>query len=103
MLGKLLSNHDYQRDAIHIAIAPMTAGERLAPGQHVGIIEHGVVGISESLVGIIDPFLTRPVEPGERCYLCMYPETVTAVRHVWSHPAFKAQNERTVSGPVAGQ
>ena len=37
-VGKPIGS-DQQRDAIHVAIAPVIAGERLAPGQHVGVIE----------------------------------------------------------------
>jgi hypothetical protein len=92
-LGQLIDNGERRRDAIHIAVAPVTAAERLAPGQHVGLIEPGnleLVGPSGTSIGVVDPFLTNDVEPGQRFWLLLYPGTITGLRHVWSHPAFTA-------------
>ncbi len=36
----------------------------------------------------IDPYLEESVKPGEWCYLFLYPNTVTSLRHEWTHPAF---------------
>jgi hypothetical protein len=92
-LGHLITDGDRRRDAIHIAVAPVTAAELLAPGQHVGFTPAGqteTVGTVESdrHIGIVDPFLTDVVEPGQRFWLFLYPNTVTSLRHVWRHPAF---------------
>ena len=92
-LGQLIENGDRRRDAIHIAVAPVTAAEQLAPGQHVGLIEPGnleLVGPCGCNIGVVDPFLTQQVEPGQRFWLFLYPGTITGLRHVWSHPAFTA-------------
>lgn len=89
-LGELITGKG-ERDAIHVALAPVTAAERLKPGQHVGFVrEHNtdLVGVSSSPVGIIDPFLERSVERGQRCYLVLYQNTVTGMKHQWEHPAF---------------
>src|SRR5438105_2038127 len=92
-LGQLIENGDRRRDAIHIAVAPVTAAERLAPGQHVGLVREGnleLVGPCDDNIGIVDPFLTEPVESGSRFWLFLYPGTITGLRHVWTHPAFAA-------------
>jgi hypothetical protein len=92
-LGQLINNGDRRRDAIHIAVAPVTAAARLAPGQHVGLIEPDnleMVGPCSSNIGVVDPFLTNEVEPGQRFWLFLYPGTITGLRHVWSHPTFSA-------------
>jgi hypothetical protein len=92
-LGQFIEDGDRRRDAIHIAVAPVTAADRLAPGQHVGLIQEGnleLVGSCERNIGVVDPFLTGEVEPGQRFWLFLYPGTITGLRHVWTHPAFTA-------------
>lgn len=92
-LGMLIEDGDRRRDAIHIALAPVTAAERLAPGQHVGLVEVGnleLVGPCDENIGIVDPFLSEDIEPGQRFWLFLYPGTITGLRHVWTHPAFAA-------------
>jgi hypothetical protein len=92
-LGRLIENGERRRDAVHIAIAPATAALRLAPGQHVGLVEAGnseLVGPCDENIGIVDPFLAQEVEPGQKFWLFLYPGTITGLRHVWSHPAFQA-------------
>lgn len=99
-LGQLIENGERRRDAIHIAVAPVTATVRLQPGDHVGLIEEGnkeLAGPCEQTIGIVDPFLQTAVEPGERFWLFLYPNTVTGMRHVWSHPAFTAVVPKSVS------
>jgi hypothetical protein len=92
-LGQLIEDGDRRRDAIHIAVAPVTAAERLAPGQHVGLVQEGdleLVGPCDRTIGVVDPFLTEEVEAGQRFWLFLYPGTITGLRHVWTHPAFAA-------------
>jgi hypothetical protein len=92
-LGQVIENGDRRRDAIHIAVAPVTAAARLIPGQHVGLVEQGnleLVGPCERNIGVVDPFLAQPVEPGQRFWLFLYPGTITGLRHIWTHPAFAA-------------
>ena len=88
------------RDAIHVAVCPMTAGEDLNPGDHVGFglesRRDRVWKTKVNAAGIVDPFLTAPVRKGQRFWLLLYPGTVTGLRHVWTHPKFP--NEETARG-----
>jgi len=81
---------DAGRDAIHIAVVPVIAGHILTPGEHVGWMDETqtTVGRVLSTLGVVDPFLKAPVMPHERCFLFLYPKSITGLRHVWSHPAF---------------
>jgi hypothetical protein len=80
------------RDAIHLAVDPIVAGEALRPGEHIGIIGGKAYSRYEhrdiKLLGIVDPFLPREVQPGERFWLVVYPRQISSLRHVWEHPDF---------------
>ena len=85
-----LATGQTDRDAIHIAVAPVVAGTNLAPGQHVVISDDGKAYLAERAegIGIVDPFCHFNIEAGEKFWLFMYPDTITGLRHQWSHPAF---------------
>ena len=87
-LGQLIKS-EAQRDAIHIAVAPVVAGEDLQPGQRVVLGPAGAVGGVHPFLGIVDPFLNQTVWRGERFWLLLRPGTVTSLRHEWEHPAFE--------------
>lgn len=83
-LGTIIDDTQ-KRDAIHLAVEPVIAKDRLWPGQNVssaGQANH------PNAVGIVDPFLSKPVEAGQRFWLVLYPRTIKSLRHVWEHPAF---------------
>ena len=87
-LGKLITTLQ-QRDAIHIAVAPVVAAESLQGGDRVGLLPDGRATTKvKDAVGIIDPFFQETVRSGERCWLFLFPGTVTSLRHEWIHPAF---------------
>lgn len=102
-LGQIHTRQEH-RDAIHLAVEPVEAGEDLLPGVHI-TVQGGIarrVAAGEDGLGIVDPFLSRPVKKGERFWFVMYPRMVRSLRHVWTHPAFPdseaaqppVQNER---------
>lgn len=88
-LGQIIIT-EQQRDAIHVAVAPVVAGQPLCGGDHVGLDEKGEAVRSRDSIGVVDPFLREPVKTGQRFWLFLYPGTITSLRHDWSHPAFPA-------------
>ena len=98
-LGSIIDKEEsWQRDAIHIAVTPAIASEKLSPGQHVGLIGADTVRVgstSQSLIGIVDPFLAGPVSEGEMFWMLLYQNTVTSLRHEWTHPAFAVSDKAT--------
>lgn len=87
-LGELIQG-EQNRDCIHIAVAPVVAGEKLLVGQRVGLNAAGeAVSGGFPRVGIVDPFLTEAVPKGAKFWLFLLPNTVTGMRHHWQHPAF---------------
>lgn len=104
-LGELI-DETQQRDAIHIAIAPVVAadGEKLYPGQDIGFVQTGDtsrVGAVSRPIGIVDPFLKRPVYQGDRFWMFLYPQTITSLRHDWTHPAFSPHQASTLTNEQA--
>jgi hypothetical protein len=95
-IGKIL-DETAQRDAVHIAIAPVIAAEKLIPSRHVGLLADGRASCAVQPIGIVDPYLPYAVEPGQRFYLFLYPGTVTSMRHEWTHPAFSPQPSADIS------
>lgn len=87
-LGTIIT--DGGRDAIHLAVEPVVAGELLFPGQHIGIKDGKGYGATHNvkLLGIVDPFLTGTVQLDQKFWLVVYPRQITSLRHVWSHPDF---------------
>lgn len=95
-IGKLLEI-GAAKDAIHVAIAPVIATERLLPGQHIGFVESGSVSkVARAspdkaiAIGIVDPFLTQAVQEGQRFWMFLFPNTIQGLRHDWTHPSFTA-------------
>lgn len=89
-LGTIIDANQ-RRDAIHLAVIPAIASERLAPGSHVDKNGFHRQQYCAEAVGIVDPFLKEVVHPGEHFWLVIYPRVITSLRHVWTHPAFEAE------------
>lgn len=101
-LGTGPLNDTEKRDAIHLAVEPVIAGEKLFAGQDVGLVQSagGLVAMATGKVkhlGIVDPFLKNAVFPGERFWLVVYPRQIKSLRHVWEHPDF--ENEPVARAP----
>lgn len=79
-----------KRDAIHLAVEPVIAAMTLVPGEHICLGENGLATVAppSKALGIVDPFLTTPVEAGESFWLVVYPRRIKSLRHVWEHPDF---------------
>jgi hypothetical protein len=86
-LGNIITENE-KRDAIHLAVEPIRATQKLYPGQDVGLVAGGA-GVTDNPIGIVDPFLKTPVLAGEWFWLVLYPRQITSLRHVWEHPAFE--------------
>ena len=93
-LGKILKGVTV-RDAVHVAILPVVAGEKLDPGQQVDLLSdlrtaHPAL-VKGSCVGVVDPFLPFAVQPGQWFYLLLPPGSITSLRHDWTHPAIDGE------------
>lgn len=92
-LGNLVSpENENKRDATHIAVAAVEAGENLVPGNHIGLFD-GKARQRGKRIGIVDPFLSKTVLKGDKFWLYLYPGSITSLEHKWSHPAFSEKQE----------
>lgn len=98
-----------ERDAIHLAVEPVIAGESIRPGQDITIRDGQAYGANgylpdEKMLGIADPFLKNVIRPGQKFWLVVYPRQITSLRHVWSHPDFpesiQPHDQSGISDPV---
>lgn len=86
----LLAPVSAARDATHLAVVPVIAATEMEHGTHCEVRSDGTAGLGDNPIGIVDPFLKDNVKKGERFFLCLYPRTVTGLRHVYDHPALDA-------------
>ncbi len=99
-LGQLV-DASQQRDAFHVAVAPVVAMKTLFPGQSIGFCYAGEtekVTEVDHPIGIVDPFLKTRVMEGDRFLMWLFPNTVTDLRHSWQHPAFPDTSKKPVVG-----
>lgn len=99
-LGQLITTPQ-QRDAIHVAVAPVIAAEAVEPGQHIQLNHEGKACSGKEPIGIVDPYLKQDVMPGDQFWLFLYPKTVTNLRHDWSHPAFERKTKLDENAAIA--
>lgn len=90
-IGRLLQPNQGERDAIHVAIAPVVASCQLMPGQPIAFCKGSnelVEGNIVTPIGVVSPFLRYRVDKGQRFYMLLNPGSITSLRHDWTHPAF---------------
>lgn len=93
-IGKKLTGGE-QRDAVHFAVAPVGVRGFLRAGERVKFVPGSTEVVTTwdyydaPPVGIIDPFLNCGyVTDKDRCWLFLFPGSITGLRHEWTHPAF---------------
>jgi hypothetical protein len=96
-LGKII-DQPQGRDAVHIAVVPVVAGELLQPGTKVGFTDkaNNVVGRHGPCLGVVDPYLQYSVTKGQTFWMFLIPGSITSLRHEWTHPEFEAAPLRAV-------
>jgi hypothetical protein len=100
-LGTIIGSGE-ARDAIHLAVEPVVAGQRLLPGQDIGLVD-GKAFVAKNCpkaLGIVDPFIVGQVEEGDRFWLVVYPRQIKSLRHVWEHPDFASSQDIVSSNAV---
>lgn len=101
----MIHQHDEKRDAIHLGVEPVEAGEQLAVGATIGIKDGKAYQSTKrngiKALGIVDPFLESKVLPGQRFWLVVMPRQITSLRHVWEHPDFPDSHETSHAVPVS--
>ena len=92
---KILSVTTPERDAIHVAVIPLIAGEEyMQSGDKIRLsLENPEVAMSGDYgnhIGVVDPFLEgSSLKIGDKFWAFLKPGTVTGMRHHWQHPSFE--------------
>ncbi len=90
-----------KRDATHMAVVPMYSYSSAKPGDWVKLVSGfsdlvQVVNKGSTLaIGVIDPFLTKPIVIGTRVWVMILPNQVTNVRHSWDHKQLDQAGNKT--------
>ena len=104
-VGKLIKDEwTPERDAIHIAVLPAKAAQRLYSRDRVDVFrldgewcafcpmegpDYDQDQDGPSGIGIIDPYLKYPLEKGDRFWVFVDPGTITDMTHAWQHPSLR--------------
>lgn len=81
------------KDASHVATLTVKAACNLKRAQDIGLTPDGMATDQEPHFGIVDPYLKKGVKRGEVFHLCLYPGTVTSLRHEWAHTEIDSKEE----------
>ena len=99
-LGKLLpENHEQHRDAVHIAVMSVVAGEELRPGEKIRLM-FGTTDVvlsgeyNDDYIGRADPFLEGwKIEKGQKFWMWLRPGSINGLRHEWTHPTIDGEQK----------
>ena len=108
-LGEIIeADREVHRDAIHIAVVPVYAGEALHAGAKVRRASNSTDTLvycrsdqEHNSIGVVDPFLIENIKAGDKFWLYLNPGSITSLRHEWTHPDFPATDHNAVIGVVA--
>ena len=108
-MGGLLPDDAGGRDAVHVAVISAVAAHKLRHGDDIGFApdrvtdrgEHYATTDSETFLGIVDPFLTKPVMSGQRFWLYIYPRKITGLNHQWTHPDLANEDGLLTTGAAS--
>ncbi len=109
-MGNVLPDDAGGRDAVHVAVFSAVCPTQVFPSQHVSVVDpepanaRGDTAVSSAegigpRCGVVDPFLSAPVPAGVRFWVYLYPRTITALSHRWSHPAFEGTTGAAYATP----
>lgn len=103
-VGELVESSRYPtKDAIHVAVATVKAGQELRPGMPVEVKSTAddynggntyaiaYATTQEASHGVVDPYLVGPIRDGEVFWLFLKPGTVENLAHTWTHKAFGSE------------
>lgn len=98
-VGELSPKMENIRDAIHVPVAQVEAVGILAPGQRIRFYMPGsrrviAAKANEASVGVVDCFLSQPVKEGEIFWMFLYPNTISALHHRWTHPELPEKDDQ---------
>lgn len=95
---KITGTKPVYRDALHVAIIPLVAGEDMSPGQKIKLkspntdiaVKYDPLkdNIHRDYIGVVDPMLHENVVMGERFYGFMKSGVVKGMRHHWDSNQF---------------
>lgn len=88
VLGKLQDKAGV-KDAVHVAIVSVRAGQLIKPGSRCSLNEFNEAVVNNKGYGIADPWLKSNIKTGDIFLLILGQNEIPNVRHVWEHPTIK--------------
>jgi hypothetical protein len=88
VLGKLQDKAGV-KDAVHVAIVSVRAGQLIKPGSRCSLNEFNEAVVNNKGYGIADPWLNSNIKTGDIFLLILGQNEIPNVRHVWEHPTVK--------------